>query len=150
LTYGGVLGRTYEFRVTAIDGSGAGGIPATTSTITPSGFHVSGGRYAGTWRVENVRGAWNGHAIVGSSGASLMLSYDGDGIALVGERRRQAPRVRVSFDGHPRTFGLRSSKSLLRQIIYRASGHFGGHTFALRVLSGSAAIEGVAVANRAS
>jgi hypothetical protein len=150
LTYGGALGRTYEFRVTAIDGSGDAGTPATASTIAPSGVRVTGGRYVGAWKVKRMRGAWDGHAIVGSTGASLTLNYRGGEIAVVGERGRQNARLRVGFDGHSRTFALRSSKLQVRQIIYLARARLGGHRFTLRVISGSAAIEGIAVADRSS
>jgi hypothetical protein len=139
------LGRTYEFQVRAV-AEGAPGAWSTAATIVPTGPHPAGSRYRGAWRAQRLRGAWHRHAIVGRApGASLSLRYTAGEIAVIGERGSNAGRIRVTLDGHTRTIDLRSPRTHIRRVLFRARPRVGRHRLTIRVLTGAVAIEGFAI-----
>ena len=115
----------------------------------PTGLHPAGGRYLGAWHVRRVRGAWEGHAIVSSAaGARFTLRYTGGELALVGDRWPQGGRIRVRLDGHGRTINLHSARPHARQVLFLDARRFGHHRLTIRVLSGTVALEGLAIGSR--
>ncbi len=149
LKFTGQLGRIYEFQVRAVGTDGAPGAWSTATTLVPSGVHPAGGHYRRAWRVKRVRGAWQGRAIVSSTpGAQFTLRYDGGELAVIGERSPTGGKMRVTLDGHSRTINLHSTRTLARQVVYLAPVRSGHHRLTLRVLSGTVAIEGLAIDSR--
>jgi hypothetical protein len=47
--------------VPALDDAGLTSVPATATTVFPSGARVAGGHFAGRWQLDRRRGAWQGH-----------------------------------------------------------------------------------------
>ncbi len=149
LKFAGRLGRTYEFQVRAVSAAGAPGAWSSATTIVPSGLHPTCGRYHGAWRARRLRGAWGGRAIVSSApGAEFTLRYRGGELAVIGERSPQGGRVRVTFDGHSHTIDLHSARTRTRAVLFIARAPVGHHRLTLRVLSGTVALEGFAIASR--
>jgi len=149
LTFAGRLGRTYEFQVRAVGAEGAPGPWSTATTVVPTGLHPAGGRYHGPWHVRPIRGAWQGRAIVSSTpGSRFTLRYSGGELAIVGERSPRGGRIRVILDGHSRTIDLHSARTHARQLLFVRRPEFGRHRLTIRVLSGTVALEGLAIQSR--
>jgi hypothetical protein len=149
LRYPGRDGHTYAFRVRATGNDGVAGAWATSTTVIPSGVFVPGGRYSAGWRVYPARGAWQGRTILSSTrGATLALAYLGGDVAIVGERSRAGGRVLVTLDGGGRSVDTRAGSSRRRVVLYRARVRTGRHRLRLTVLSGTVALEGVAITAR--
>jgi hypothetical protein len=53
--------------------------------------------------------------------------------------------MQITFDGHSRTVGLRSARSCTRQMLYVGRVHPGRHRLTIRALSGTVAVEGLAI-----
>jgi phosphatidylinositol-3-phosphatase len=148
LVFSGRAGATYQFRVRAIAANGLTSGWATATTVLPTPARVPGARYTGLWRLARVRDAWNGHALVGSPGANLTLSYLGGAVQLIGDVWPQGGRARVTVDGRSRTISLRSARPHARQVLYRVSLAPGRHHLAIRVLGGVVPFEGLAITDR--
>ena len=149
LKFAGRLGRTYEFQVRAVSAAGAPGAWSSATTIVPSGLHPAGGRYHGAWQARRLRGGWEGRAIVSSApGAEFTIRYVGGELAVIGERSPHGGRVRVTFDGRSHTIDLHSARTRTRQVLFLARASVGHHRLTLRVLSGTVALEGFAIASR--
>ncbi len=149
LKFAARLGRTYEFQVRAVSASGAPGAWSSATTIIPSGLHPAGGRYHGAWQARRLRGAWEDRAIVSSApGAEFTLRYTGGELAVIGERSPQGDRVRVTFDGRSHMIALHSAHTRTREVLFLARAPVGHHRLALRVLSGTVALEGFALGSR--
>ncbi len=148
LRFSARLGHTYEFQVRAVT-AGAPGAWSTASTIVPTGLHPAGSRYRSAWKVQRLRGAWQNRAIVSSSpGATLSLRYTGGEIAVIGARGPHAGRIRVTLDGHTRTIALASPRTHARRVLFLARPRAGRHRLTIRVVSGTATIEGFAIGPR--
>ncbi len=148
LIFSGHDGATYQFRVRAASTAGLTSDWATASIVMPTGSRVPGGRYRGRWRLARVRDAWKGHALVGSKGSSLTLSYVGGALEIIGDVWPQGGRARVTLDGKPRTISLHSARPHARQVLYRAALHSGPHRLVITVLRGLVPIEGLAITAR--
>jgi hypothetical protein len=148
LKFRAVEGATYEFRVRAIGTSGITGAWATTRTVVPSATRVPGARYRGRWQLTRLRDAWNGHALVGASGASLTLAYVGGTIAIIGDTSSHRGLLRVTLDGRSRTIGVRSARPHSRRVLFRVALPSRHHRLVIRVLAGSVPIEALAITNR--
>ena len=115
----------------------------------PTGLHPAGGHYRGAWHVRRVRSAWEGHAIVSSTaGARFTLRYTGGELALIGDRWPQGGRIRVTLDGHSHTINLHSARPHARQVLFLERVRSGHHRLTIRVLSGTVALEGLAIGSR--
>ena len=149
LRFAGKLGQTYEFQVRAVAADGDPGPWSTATTIVPTGLHPAGGHYRGAWHVRRVRSAWEGHAIVSSTpGARFTLAYNGGELAIIGDRWPQGGRIRVTLDGHSHAINLRSTHPHARQVLFLAHARRGRHALTIRVLSGTVALEGLAIGSR--
>jgi phosphatidylinositol-3-phosphatase len=149
LTFRGRAGQSYQFRVSATNAAGLPSAFGTAATVVPSGVGVRGGRYRGGWSVARLPGAWEGRAIVSSQvGSTFTLSYRGGTVTLIGRRWSGGGMARVTLDGHTRTVDLRSARNRARVVLYRSALPPRRHRLTVRVLSGSVALEGVAVAAR--
>jgi hypothetical protein len=148
LVFKGRLGATYQFRATAIGASGLTSGWASATTIMPSGIQVPGGRYRGPWRQAKVRDAWEGHANIGSAGATFTASFVGGSVAIIGSVWPQGGSARVVLDGTTRVISLRSARPHARQVVFRATLRAGTHHLTVRVLRGTVPVEGLAIANR--
>ena len=150
LKFAGRVGRTYEFQARAVGADGAPGGWSTATTIVPTDLHPSGGRYVGSWHVRRLRGAWQGRAIVSSTpGSAFTLRYTGGELALVGERSPHGGHLTVTLDGHSRTIDLHSARTRSRQLLLLLTHpRFGSHRLTIRVLSGTVALEGLALGSR--
>jgi hypothetical protein len=149
LTFRGVLGVTYQFRVQAVSTAGGRGAWATASTITPTRARAVGSHYRGRWHLAKIGQAWEGHAMVSSSrGSTFKLRYVGGALALIGERSPQGGRARVTVDGHSRIMSLRSGRPHARQVLFRMKLGRGQHRLTVTVLNGLVALEGLAISNR--
>jgi hypothetical protein len=146
LIYKAALGKSYTFRVQAVNGDGQSSTFAMLTTIVPSGASVHGGHYSGGWHLRRVKGAWNGHAEVASAvGARFTLRYSGGVSSLIGERTRSGGKATVTLDGHKHAVSFRGKRSL-RAVVFRGKAKNGHHTLSLRVTRGTVAIEGVGIA----
>ncbi len=146
LRFRGRAGRSYEFQVQAVDGSGTASNWASATTVMPSGVRVAGGHYHGPWRPHRVRGAWQRHEVTcASARCTFTLSYRGTAVAIIGARGRHSGRMRVALDGKSRTVSLRSRRAQRRAVLYRASSGAGRHRLRVKVLRGAVALEGVGV-----
>ncbi len=149
LTFRGRLGQSYQFRVSATSTAGLTSAFGTAATVVPSGVGVRGGRYHGGWSVARIRAAWEGRAIVSSQpGSTFALSYRGGTVTLIGRRWSGGGVARVTLDGRARTVRLHSARNRVRVVLYRAALRSGRHRLGVRVVSGSVALEGVAIAAR--
>jgi len=148
LRFAGRAGRTYQFQVRAV-ADGAPGAWTSADTIVPTRLRPTGGHYRGAWRVRHVRDAWQRHAIVSSAaGATFTLRYDGGELAVIGERSPHGGTLRVTLDGHSHSVSLHSARTRVRQVIYVRRVRAGRHRLTIRVLSGTVAIEGLAIGSR--
>ena len=149
LSFRGRLGQSYQFRVSATNAVGLTGAFGTASTVVPSGARLRGGRYRGSWQLTRVSGAWQGRALVSSkAGSTFTLAYRGGAVTLIGRRWSGGGVARVTLDGATRTIGLHSARNRARVVLYRSARRPGRHRLRLQVVSGSVAIEGVAIAAR--
>ncbi len=149
LRFAGKLGQTYEFQARAVAADGDPGPWSSATAVVPTGVHPAGGHYRGAWHVRRVRSAWEGHAIVSStSGAQFALRYTGGELAVIGDRWPQGGRIRVTLDGRSRTISLHSARPHARQVLFLARVRSGHHRLTIRVLSGTVALEGLAIASR--
>ena len=149
LKFAGRLGQTYEFQVRAVAADGDPGPWSSATTVVPTGLHPAGGHYRGAWHVRRVRSAWEGHAIVSSTaGARFTLRYTGGELALIGDRWPQGGRIRVTLDGHGHTINLYSARPHARQVLFLERVRSGHHRLTIRVLSGTVALEGLAIGSR--
>jgi phosphatidylinositol-3-phosphatase len=147
-TFAGREGASYEFRLRAVGANGLTSEWATAKSVIPSAPRIPGARFSAHWRRAPVRDAWTGHALVGSKGASMTLSYVGGTLELIGDVWPQGGRARVTVDGRTRTISLRSQRPHARRVIYRAALRAGSHRLSVSVLSGVVALEGAAITNR--
>jgi hypothetical protein len=147
LVFTGRLGATYQFRARAIGASGVASGWATATTVIPTGIHAPGGRYRGPWRLAKVRSAWEGRANIGSKGATFTASYVGGTVAVIGSVWPHGGLARVVLDGTARVVNLRSARPHARRVLFRAALPSGRHHLAIRVLSGTVPVEGLAIAN---
>jgi hypothetical protein len=149
LVYRGKLGHTYSFQVRALNTAGQASPPASATTVIPSGARPPKGKFSSGWSVHRVAGAWQGKAIVSSvAGATFSLRFRGGTLALIGERTRGGGTARVTLDGRSRTIRLRASKRRVRQVVFRAVLRSRTHRLRVSVVSGTVALEGVAVSSR--
>jgi hypothetical protein len=148
LAFNGRLGATDQFRARANGASGLTSSWATATTVIPTGIQVPGGRYHGSWRLAKVRDAWEGHANIGSKGATFTVSYVGGTVAIIGSVWPQGGLARVVLDGTTRVINLRSVRPHARQAIFRAALRPGKHRLTIRVLRGTVPVEGLAITNR--
>ncbi len=148
LVFSGRDGATYQFRVRAIAASGLSSGWAAATTVFPTAARVPGARYHGRWRLARVRDAWDGHALVGSTGASLTLAYFGGALQLIGDDWPQGGRARVTVDGRSRTISLRSARPHARQVLYSVALAPRRHRLVIRMLGGVVPLEGLAITNR--
>jgi hypothetical protein len=149
LPFKGRAGATYEFQARAIGAAGAAGGWARATTVMPSGARVPGGRYSGSWRLVAERGAWEGHALIGSDpGSGLRLSYMGAGFELIGDASPQGGTARVVLDGRAHVISARSRVRHARRVLFRARERSGRHRLTITVLGGVLPIEGLAIAAR--
>lgn len=120
--------------------------------LVPSGVRPARGHYSRGWRVRRVRSAWQGRAIASAHRrATFTLRYTGGLLELIGERAPPGGVMRVTVDGHSRIVRLHAPGRLrTRQVLYRAAVRPGRHGLAVRVLRGTVALEGVAIAGRRS
>jgi hypothetical protein len=147
-TFSGRLGASYEFRLRAIGASGLTSPWAVAETVIPTPTRVPGGHYRGRWRLTRVRDAWDGHALVGSKGASFTLSYVGGALQIIGDVWPQGGRARVTVDRTSRAIGLRSARPHARRVVDSIALGPGRHHVVIRVVRGPVAIEALAIANR--
>jgi hypothetical protein len=151
LTFSGALGHTYTFQVTASNTAGQLSVPAVVTSVIPSGVRLKGGRYSHGWTVHRVRGAWQGHAISSATpGATFSLRYRGGSLALIGEKLRGGGKARVTLDGRSSVVRLRSGKRRTRLVVFSRVVKSRTHRLTVTVLSGTVALEGVAVTARRS
>ncbi len=149
LVYRGRLGHTYTFQVVATNTAGQTSTPVTAATVIPSGARPAKGRFSAGWSVHRVRGAWQGRAIVSSkSGSTFTLRFRGGSLALIGETSRLGGRARVTVDGRSRTIRLHSSRRRVRRLVFSKKLRSRTHRLTVQVLSGTVALEGVAVSSR--
>jgi hypothetical protein len=148
LRFRGTEGATYEFRVSATSINGLAGKWATATTVIPSRTRVSRARYSGPWRLARYRDGWNGHALIGSQGATFTLTYRGAGVALIGDISPQGGRAKVTINGRSHTIDLHARRTHARHVLFRVKLRAGRHRLVIRVLSGPVPLEGVAITNR--
>jgi hypothetical protein len=149
LSYTGVPGNTYEFRVAATDTSGDTGQFGTATTVVPSGAKPSKGKYKGAWRQVRRAHAWLGRAIQSSKpGASFSLTYTGGNLSLIGEKGRTDGKLKVTIGGKTRTINTHASKTKYDQTLATFRVKTGKNTIKLKVVSGTVAIEGYGIVSR--
>jgi hypothetical protein len=149
LVYRGKLGHTYTFQVQALNTAGQSSPRAAAATVIPSGVRPARARFSRGWSVRRVSGAWQGRAIVSSAaGSTLSLRFRGGTVALIGETSRSGGRALVSLDGRSKTIRLHSSARRVRRVVFRAVLRSRTHRLSVSVVSGTVALEGVAVSSR--
>jgi hypothetical protein len=145
--YAAKAGHDYAFQVIATNLAGQTSPAAGATTIVPSGVRPSGGHYKGHWHVRRVKGAWDGHAISSKSrGAKFTLRYRGGVLEIIGERSRSGGVARITFDGRNHTVRLHASKRMTRVVIFTAGAKTKTHHLTIKVVRGTVAIEGYAIA----
>jgi hypothetical protein len=148
-TYIGTPGDTYEFRMAATDTSGDTGQFATATTVVPSGVKPSRGRYKGAWKQVKRAHAWLGRAIQSSRpGASFSLRYTGGNLTLIGEKGPKNGKLKVTIGGKSRTINTHAAKAKYDQTLATFKVKTGRNTIKLKVVSGTAAIEGYGIVSR--
>jgi phosphatidylinositol-3-phosphatase len=149
LTFVGSLGHTYSFQVIATNTAGQTSTPVTATTVIPSGVRPAKGKYSRGWSSRRVPEAWQGKAMVSTTaGSTFTLRYRGGSLALIGERTSGGGRVRVTLDGRSHTIRLHSSRRRVRQVVFSEKLRSRTHRLTVRVLSGTVALEGVAISSR--
>jgi phosphatidylinositol-3-phosphatase len=143
-------GATYAFRLQAADASGLTSTWTTAQTVFPSAPRVPGGKFNGSWPLVSVRGAWTGHAVVGSPGSRLALTYRGASLTLIGSRWPHGGKAIVTVDGVSRTVTVRRGLPRARQALFSRKLKPGRHQLLIKVVQGVLPLEGVAITNRLS
>jgi hypothetical protein len=141
-------GATYRFQLQAIGASGLSSLPATGVTVMPSVARVPGGRFRGTWRPANERGAWLGQALVGAKGAQLDLTYSGASIQLIGSLWPRGATAVVVVDHSLTTLQLSTRRPFARQVIFSRTLAPGRHHLSIAVRTGILPLEGIAITDR--
>jgi hypothetical protein len=149
LSYTGVPGNTYEFRVAATDTSGDTGQFGTATTVVPSGAKPSKGKYKGSWKQVKRAHAWLGRAIQSSKpGASFSLTYSGGNLSLIGEKGPKNGKLKVTIGGKTKTINTHAAKAKYDQTLATFKVKTGKNTIKLKVVSGTVAIEGYGIVSR--
>jgi hypothetical protein len=144
-------GHTYAFQVQAVDSGGEASKPVSATTVVPSGVRPAEVDFSSGWTVHKVHGAWLGQAITSNHvGSSLRLRFSGGDLKLIGERNNSGGVARITLDGHNHTVHLHSSRPQTRQVIYSAKLRPRVHHPQVTVVSGTVALEGVAITSRRS
>jgi phosphatidylinositol-3-phosphatase len=151
LTYKDSPGHTYVFQVQAVNLAGQTSNRASQTTVLPSGVRPTGAKFSAGWKVGTVHGAWLGQAISSSTaGASLRLRYSGGALSVIGERLPRGGVAQITLDGHSHTVDLHASSLRTRRTIFHAQLRSGVHRLTIRVVSGTVALEGLAITARRS
>jgi hypothetical protein len=148
LTFRGRPGATYSLRVRATGASGLSSLWTAADTVMPSRARVPGGHFRGAWRLVDERPAWLGHALVGSKGARLTLTWSGASLQLIGSLWPQGGTALVVVDHTSTTLQLGSRQTFARQVIFSRSLKLGRHHLTVVVRSGLLPLEGVALTAR--
>jgi hypothetical protein len=149
LTYKGSPGHTYVFQVQAVNLAGQTSHRASQTTVLPSGARPTGAKFSSGWKVGKVHGAWLGQAVSSSTaGASLRLRYSGGALSVIGERSPKGGVAQITLDGHAHSVHLHASSLRTRQTIFHAQLRSGVHSLTIRVVSGTVALEGLAITAR--
>jgi len=134
-------GRSYRFRVRAIDKQGNVGSYVYGPTFKPARFQNSSSsiHYTGTWTTSSSSSASGGSQRSSTStGARARITTSTRDIAWLATRTTTSGSAQVWVDGIlAATINLRSSKTLYRQLVF--SRHFttlGTHTFEVRPAGG--------------
>ena len=134
-------GRSYRFRVRAIDKQGNVGSYVYGPTFKPARFQNSSSsiHYTGTWTTSSSSSASGGSQRSSTStGARARITTSTRDIAWLATRTTTSGSAQVWVDGVlAATINLRSSKTLYRQLVF--SRHFttlGTHTFEVRPAGG--------------
>jgi dienelactone hydrolase len=133
----GAYGRTYAFRVRAVDRAGNAGRWRAASTVVPGSERLRGARYRGPWRRVRARGAFGGRLLTcASRSCALRLTWRGRDLAIIGPRSRGGGRPLVTVDGHARRVSFRARRAAQRRVIFSRRLANRRHELRLRVLGG--------------
>ena len=134
----GRSGRTYRFRITAVDRAGNRRTVVSDRVVLPVDDRDRRTlRFSRGWRRLKRSGAW-GRTVVRSRrrGASARMRFRGRRLVLIGRKLPKGGRLRVTIDGRSRVVRLRG-KARHRRLLYRSRRLSGRrHTLRLRALGG--------------
>jgi len=131
------LGRTYRFRVTAVDVAGNVGAPVEGSTVKAAATQdrASAVRYSTGWRRAASSSASGGTVSwATATGATATFRFTGTSIAILAPIGSSRGSARVLIDGVAAgTFSEYATAGRSRQVVYARSLAAGPHTLQLRV-----------------
>lgn len=144
----GVQGRSYEFRVSAVDRAGNRSRFAHDAVAVPIDDRDRRlVRFSRGWDRLERRGAWGGFVRRSTrAGATVRVRVHGSRVALIGRRLRRGGRVRISIGARSAVVGLRG-RAHFRDVLYMTTPlRRGAHTVRLEALGpGPVEIDAVAV-----
>jgi hypothetical protein len=147
VTFVGHSAATYEFRARASNAHGLRSAYRTHTVVIPTYAKAAGAVLGGHWRYTAIRGAWRGHAEIGTAHATYTYRYTGASLSLLATKLPAGGRVRVSLDGTTRVIDLHASTRRPFQIVFRGVRREGRHRLELTVLSGELPVEGLLVSD---
>ena len=129
-------GRSYDFRVSAVDRAGNRSRSAEDSVAVPIDDRDRAlVRFSRGWKRLERRAAW-GRFVRRSTrrGASVRVRVRGSRVALIGRRLRRGGRVRLTIGGRSKVLRLRG-RARFRDVLYlSAPMRSGAHTVRLKTL----------------
>ena len=133
----GRRGRTYQFRLRAVDGAGNISPFRAATTVVPLDDRDRGIRFRGRgWRTFLSRIAYMGRFRSSvRRGDTYRLVYRGESIALIGRRGPRGGKALVRFDRRrPRVIDFYAPNYLRRRVLIRFGAGPGRHVITVRVL----------------
>jgi hypothetical protein len=131
-------GKTYQFRVTAVDRAANRGTAETDPVVVPVDDRDRPlWRFARGWKRTKRKAAWGGTVRrTEREAATATFAFTGRRVALIGRKLRKGGRLRVSVGGRGKVLSLRG-RSAARTVLWTSRGlGEGRHVLRIRSLGG--------------
>jgi murein tripeptide amidase MpaA len=143
----GRRGRSYRFRLRAVDFAGNMSRAVARTTVVPLNDRARRARYRGFRRVRSRRAYYGGYRM-GQRGDRMSFRYRGGHFYLVGLKSRRGGRAVVTVSGRRRVFNTRARRARHRRVLVKVPRKVRRHRVRVRVLSGQVAIDALGIYRR--
>jgi hypothetical protein len=137
-------GVTSQLRITVVDRLGRGTMATIGRAVVPRDDRAAALRFGRGWRRGADAGAWRRTVTAGGAGARLSVRLPAGRPTVVLRSTRSAATVEIEAGGRRERFAVAGSRSAATRLVTGASRGRAG-TVVVRVLSGRANLDGVAV-----
>ncbi len=137
-------GCAYQLQLTITDALGRSSTTAIGKVLVPFDDRWGGLRYRGAWRRATVAGAWMGTLSSGGAGATVSATLAAGRPVFLLRASAHGARVEVRSGAHRQVFSIAGGSGGSSRAL-AAARRTGKGTVSLRVLHGTAELDGVAV-----